>query len=183
MNEVTFTLKTPPDKTDHHRGPLSASIVIVEYGDYQCPFSAATVPVIDKLFRTYDDICLIFRHFPIISTHPNAGVASVAAEAADHQGKFGEMHLALFNHQDDLSTENIFTIAKGMGLNMRDFINDLENERLLQRVRKDINSGVLNGVNATPTIFVNGVRLEGMPSFEEFQEEIDQILRDNQPVI
>jgi protein-disulfide isomerase len=179
MNEATFTLKTPPGHADHHRGPLNASVIIVEYGDYQCPFCAATAPVLDKLFRRYDDLCLVFRHFPMISNHPNAGVAAVAAEAANRQGKFWEMHQALFENQQDLSTENIFVLAKNLGLDMRDFLNDLEDERLLERVRKDINSGVLNGVNATPTIFVNGIRFEGMPSLDELQNEVDQIISDN----
>jgi protein-disulfide isomerase len=179
MNEAAFTLKTPPGHADHRRGPLNASVIIVEYGDYQCPFCAATAPVLDKLFRRYDDLCLVFRHFPMISNHPNAGVAAVAAEAANRQGKFWEMHQALFENQQDLSTENIFVLAKNLGLDMRDFLNDLEDERLLERVRKDINSGVLNGVNATPTIFVNGIRFEGMPSLDELQNEVDQIISDN----
>jgi protein-disulfide isomerase len=154
--------------------------VIVEYADFQCPFSATTSPVLEKLFQTYDDICIFYRHFPMIETHPNAGVAAVASEAAGKQDHFWEMHDALFENQHDLSTENIFSIAKALKLNMRDFLNDLEDEDLLQKVRNDYNNGINDGVSATPTLFVNGIRFEGMPSFEELKEEIEQVLEDNQ---
>jgi len=180
MSEVTYTLKTPPLENDHHQGLLSASIVIVEYADFQCPLSAAVAPVLDKIFHRYDDVCIIFRHFPIITIHTNAGVAAVATEAANRQGKFWEMHHALFSKQQDLSTENIFAIAKSLGLNMREFLNDLENEKLLDHIRKDIKSGVNNGIIDIPTIFINGIRFEGSPTLDELSEEIDQILSDNQ---
>lgn len=179
MSEVSYTLKTLPTEYDNHRGPLSATIVIVEYADFQCPFSAATSPILDKVFQTYDDVCIVFRNFPVLKTHPNAGVAAVASEAAAKQKKFWEMHHALFENQRDLSTENIFTLAKNLDLDMRDFLNDLEDEHLMEKVRNDYNHGVNDGVSSTPTLFVNGVRFEGLPSFEELREEIDQVLRDN----
>ncbi len=175
MSEITLTLKNPPSKTDHHKGPLDASIIIVEYGDYQSPFCAATAPVLEKIFQSYIDVCLIYRHFPLTATHPNSGVAAMAAEAADRQGKFWEMHQALFDNQKDLSTENILAVAKQLGLDLRVFLNDLEDEDLLERVRRDFNNGINNGVTATPTIFVNGIRFEGLPSFEELREEINEI--------
>lgn len=175
MAAITLTLKTPPDKSDHHKGPLDAAIVIVEYADFQDPSSARLVPILDQIFQTYIDVCLIFRHYPLIATHPNAGVAAVAAEAADRQGKFWEMHHQLFAHQDDLQTENILNIARELGLDLRQFLNDLEDDRLFEKVRKDFTNGINNGVNSTPAIFVNGVRFEGLPSLEELQEEINQI--------
>jgi protein-disulfide isomerase len=175
MAESTLTLKSPPHKSDHHKGPLTASIVIVEYGDFQDPDCAKLTTVLDKIFKSYIDVCIIFRHFPLIATHPNAGVAAVAAEAAGKQGKFWEMHHALFAHQAELETENILNIAKELGLNLREFLNDLEDDRLLEKVRQDFTNGINNGVNATPVIFVNGVRFEGLPSFEELREEINQI--------
>lgn len=175
MAEVTLTLKNPPNKIDHHKGPLEASIVIVEYGDFQCPSCARLAPVLDKIFQSYIDVCLIFRHYPVISIHPNAGIAAVAAEAASRQNKFWEMHHALFANQDNLETENILNIARELGLNLRDFLNDLEDEKLLEKVRRDFTNGINNGVSTTPALFVNGVRFEGFPSFEELQEEINQI--------
>jgi protein-disulfide isomerase len=180
MSEVSYTLKTLPTEYDNHLGLLSATIVIVEYADFQCPVSAATSTVLDKIFQTYDDVCIVYRHFPVLATHPNSGVAAVASEAAAKQNKFWEMHHAMFENQHDLSTENIFTLAKDLDLDMRDFLNDLEDEQLLQKVRNDYNHGVNDGVSSTPTLFVNGIRFEGLPSFEELREEIDQMLQDNQ---
>jgi protein-disulfide isomerase len=175
MSEITLTLKNPPIKTDHHKGPLEASIIIVEYGDYECPRSAAMVPILDKIFKSYIDVCLIFRHLPLVSSHPHSAVAAVAAEAAAQQNKFWEMHQALFENQSDLSTENILSIARDLKLNMRKFVNDLENEKLLKKVRVDLNNGINNGIKVTPTIFVNGIRFEGIPSYEEIREEIKHI--------
>jgi protein-disulfide isomerase len=166
MNEVTYTLKTLPKKTDHHKGPLEASVIIVEYGDFQCPFCSATAKVLDKIFKSYIDVCVIFRHFPLLATHANAAMAAV-----------------VFDSQDDLSTENILTLAKALGLSMRTFLNDLEDEELLKRVRQDMDYGMNNGVFTTPTLFVNGVRFEGLPTFEGLGQEIDQILTDNQTFI
>ena len=183
MNEVTYTLKTLPKTTDHHKGPLEASLIIVEYGDFQCPFCSATAKVLDKIFLSYIDVCIIFRHFPLLATHANAAMAAVASEAAAKQGKFCEMHHALFDSQDDLSTETILTLARALGLNMRTFLNDLEDEDLLKRVRQDMDHGMNNGVFTTPTLFVNGLRFEGLPTFEGLGQEIDQILTDNQTFI
>jgi protein-disulfide isomerase len=174
MSEVTFTLKNPPDKNDHHRGSLDASVVIIEYGDYQCPFCAATAPVLHQIYESSDDVCIIFRHFPLVKSHPNAGIAAIAAEAAAKQKKIWEMHQALFNHQSDLSTENIFTIAQGLELDMREFLNDLEDEDILNKVRNDFDHALANGISETPTIFVNGVLFEGLPSLERLREEISQ---------
>jgi predicted DsbA family dithiol-disulfide isomerase len=93
------------------------------------------------------------------------------------------MHHALFDSQDDLSTETILTLARALGLNMRTFLNDLEDEDLLKRVRQDMDHGMNNGVFTTPTLFVNGIRFEGLPTFEGLGQEIDQILTDNQTFI
>ncbi len=183
MSEVMYTLKNSPVNTDHHLGELSASVVIVEYGDFQCPHCAAAAPHLKQILKTYQDVCLIFRHLPLIAHHPHAGVAAVAAEAAAVEGKFWQMHDALFEHQDDLSTENIFAVAKKIGLNLRRFLNDLENEKLLDRVRDDITNAVNNGIETTPTIFINGVLFEGEVTFEGISQEVDQILRDNQTTV
>ena len=180
MSESSYTLKNLPNEYDHHRGNLDASIVIVEYADFQCPFCAATSPVLDKLFQTYDDICIIYRHFPILANHSNAGVAAVAAEAAGLQNHFWEMHHALFKSQHDLSAEKIFSVARSLELNMRSFLNDIEDENLLQKVRNDYNLGLSDGVSATPALFVNGIRFEGMPTFDELKSEIEQVLVDDQ---
>lgn len=173
------TLKRLPQRTDHHLGKLSASIVIVEYADFECPDSAAAVAVVDELIKTNNDICIIFRHFPLTNHHANAGVAAMAAEAAGKQHKFWEMHNALFANQENLGSEGIFAIARELKLDLRKFTNDLEDEELLQHVENDFDSGVKSGTEGTPTFFVNGIKYEGEVSVEGLQAEIDEILEDD----
>lgn len=173
------TLKRLPEKIDHHLGSLSASIVIVEYADFECPYCAAAVEVVDELMKRNNDICIIFRHFPLTNHHANAGVAAMAAEAAGRQNKFWEMHHALFENQNNLGSESIFALARDLRLDLRKFTNDLENEELLKHVENDFDSGVKSGVNSTPTFFVNGIKYEGDNTVEGIQEEIDEILEDD----
>lgn len=173
------TLKRLPEKYDHHLGPLSASIVIVEYADFECPYCAQAVEVVNQIMKSNDNICIIYRHFPLTSHHRNAGLAAMAAEAAGKQNKFWEMHRALFDNQNDLGSEQIFGIARELGLDLRKFTNDLEDEHLLKHVQEDFESGIKSGVDGTPTFFVNGIKYEGDTTVEGLQEEIDGILEDD----
>jgi protein-disulfide isomerase len=173
------TLKRLPEKHDHHLGPLSASIVIVEYGDFECPYCAEAVAVVDKIMKSNNDICFIFRHFPLTSHHHNAGLAAMAAEAAGKQNKFWEMHRILFENQYDLGSEKIFGLARELGLDLRQFTNDLEEERLLKHVEEDFESAIKSGVDGTPTFFVNGIKYEGETTVDGLQAEIDEILEDD----
>lgn len=173
------TLKRLPEKHDHHLGPLSASIVIVEYADFECPYSAEAVTVVNQIMKSNDDICIIFRHFPLTSHHHNAGLAAMAAEAAGKQNKFWDMHHALFENQSELGSEMIFRLARELGLDLRKFTNDLEDDHLLKRVQEDFDSGIKSGVDETPTFFVNGIKYEGETSIEGLQAEIDEILEDD----
>lgn len=175
------TLKTPGNLEDHYLGSLNALVTMVEYGDFECPHCAAAEPILERLIRDFEEnICFIYRHFPLVSLHPNAGIAAVASEAAALQGKFWEMHHALFANQYDLSSENVLAIARDIGIDLRKFLNDWEEESLLDRVHRDIDSGNKNGINGTPTIFINGILFEGVPSYDELREEVELILRDDQ---
>lgn len=175
------TLKSTPLKTDHHKGSLSASLIIVEYGDYECPHCAEASIVIEQLLNFYPDTCYIFRHFPLSKIHQHARLAAVAAEAAAKQNKFWKMHQALFLHQDGLSSERIFTIAREAGLNMREFLNDLEDGDLLEKVNDHFSSGIQSSVESTPTLFINGIHFEGSISVIDLKAELDEILRYDQP--
>src|SRR5436190_17624406 len=96
-------LSEPVHELDHRRGPADAPITIVEYGDYECPDCFNAVPVIEDVRKTLGNrLRFIFRHFPQNSIHPHASAAAEAAEAAGDQGKFWEMHAALFKHQKEL---------------------------------------------------------------------------------
>lgn len=178
------TLKIPANVNDHHLGSLHAPVVMIEYGDFQCPHCAATYPVLDSLMQLYkSDLCLIYRHFPLSTIHPDAGIAAMASEAADQQGKFWKMHHLLFKNQFDLSAENIFELARSLDLDMRRFLNDLEREDLSDKIRIDFNSGLRSSVNGTPTLFINGIRFDGVPSEDILKDVINQVLYENRSVI
>lgn len=175
------TLKTPAMETDHHLGSLNAFVNIVEYGDYECPHCGAAAPLLERLLKEFgEEICFVFRHFPIMALHHNAGIAAVAAEAAGRQGKFWEFHHALFANQYDLSAENILTLARDVGLDLRTFTNDWEKDELLNRVHADIDSGNMNEISGTPAIFINGILFTGPLTYDDLREEVESILRDDQ---
>lgn len=162
---------------DHVLGQIGAAVQIIEYGDFQCPFCAAAAPILDSLFSNYrNEVCLAFRHFPLSTMHPDAPMAAVASEAAAEQGKFWEMHHALFANQDELSIENILGIAEELDLNMKKFTKDLDREDLAEKVQMDFSSGVRSGVNGTPSLFINGVRYDGVPSYEALAALVEDLL-------
>lgn len=164
------TLKNPVTENDHHIGDITAPICMLQYGDFQCPFTAATVEIIDSLLKEHpESFCFAFRHFPLISLHPEAGVAAIASEAAALQGKFWEMYHALFEHNDNLTSEAIFDTARNIGLNMKVFLDDLERDGLMKKVNEDMTIGKRNLVHSTPTFFINGVRYHDFPSHENLE--------------
>ena len=170
-------LKKSLSPEDHVLGQIGAPVEIIEYGDFQCPFCAAAAPMLDAIVSNYSNgVCLAFRHFPLSTIHPHATMAAVASEAAAEQGKFWEMHHALFSHQDDLSLENIFEIAQGLDLDMKKFLKDLDREDLAEKVQKDFSSGIRSGVNGTPSLFINGLRYDGVPSYEALLDLVESIL-------
>ncbi|WP_408095808.1 DsbA family protein [Peredibacter sp. HCB2-198] len=178
------TLKIPPNVHDHRIGSLHAPVILIEYGDFQCPHCQMTVPILDTLVKEYgQDLCFIYRHFPLSTIHSNAGVAAVASEAADAQGQFWQMHHLLFENQFDLSSENIFELARTLNLDMKLFLDDLEREDLSERVRVDFNSGVRSGVNGTPTLFLNNLRFDGAPTLEMLEDVINKLISDNRAAI
>jgi len=174
------TLKRPPELDDHHLGSFNASIMIVEYADFLCPFCAESSKVLVQILKKYKDVCLVYRHFPLTHTHPYAEVAAIASEASSKQGRFWDMHHALFKNQKDLSPETIFNIAREMRLDMRKFLNDLEDETLRKRVHQDFLSGTQNSIDSTPAVYMNGVIFEGDISVNGLSDEIDLILKEDQ---
>jgi protein-disulfide isomerase len=166
-------LTMPINGRDHIRGSLDAPLHLVEYGDYECPFCGMAHPVVQQVERMLSDqLCFAFRHFPIVSAHPHALRAAEAAEAAAAQGQFWAMHQRLFEHQDLLDDEMLVFHAEQIGLDRERFIEDLESQRFIPRVREDLSSGARSGVNGTPTFFVNGLRYEGVPEVHSLIEAL-----------
>jgi protein-disulfide isomerase len=154
---------TPPvTAKDHVAGPDDAPVTLVEYGDYECPYCGMAHPIVQRAQQQLgSDLRFVFRHFPLAEAHPHARLAAQAAEAAGAQGKFWEMHNALFEHQDALEGEDILSYAESIGLDTAKFARDLEAPTYVKKVRDDFRSGVRSGVNGTPTFFINGTRYDG----------------------
>lgn len=160
---MSDALLTPAvSERDHATGPEDAPVTLVEYGDYECPYCGMAYTVVKSAQRELgEQLRFVFRNFPLAEAHPHARLAAQAAEAAAAQGKFWEMHDALFQHQDALEAEDLAGYAKSLGLDMAQFARDLEDAKYTKRVRDDFRSGVRSGVNGTPTFFINGSRFEG----------------------
>jgi len=160
---MSDALLTPPvSERDHANGPEDAPVTLVEYGDYECPYCGMAYQVVKSAQRELGkQLRFVFRNFPLAEAHPHARLAAQAAEAAAAQGKFWEMHDALFEHQEALEAEDIIGHAKSLGLDMVKYARDLQDATYAKRVRDDFRSGVRSGVNGTPTFFINGSRYEG----------------------
>jgi protein-disulfide isomerase len=115
--------------------------------------------------RFGDLLQFAYRHFPLAQMHPHAELAAEAAEAAGAQGKFWDMHEALFTHQDALDGSHLIQYAVAIGLDTGAFRRDLETQAHARRVREDFRSGARLGVNGTPTFFINGLRYDGSRDF------------------
>ncbi len=142
-------------------GPQHAPITIVEFSDFQCPYCVASFPEIKAVLKAYPtQVRLIFKQFPL-EIHSQADLAAAAAVAAHKQGKFWEMHDAMFSHHDDLSRKAILALAKESGLNMERFETDIDSTEVRETVVRDVQDGNRAGVEGTPTLFVNGQRYNG----------------------
>ena len=147
---------------DWIRGNIDAPVTILEYGDFECPHCGAAYPVLKALVYDYPEgIRLVYRHFPITSAHPNAFTAAEAAEAAGSQGAFWEMHDLLFTHQQQLQYEYLLSYAQLLNLDVARFDREMRANIYAPEVRHDFRQGIEDGVNGTPTIFINRLRYDG----------------------
>jgi Na+/H+ antiporter NhaA len=152
-----------PDR-DHIRGNPDAPLTLVEYGDYECPFCSRATGGIDEVRAHFgDELRYVWRHLPLERVHPRAFDAARAAEAAGLQGKYFEMGMQLFEHQDDLEWSDIYRYAVGIGLDIEKFDHDVrvDPSKVLHRVQDDAQDAELMDLNSTPTFFVNGIRHKG----------------------
>ena len=155
-------LVVPVGERDHIDGSFDAPVILVEYGDFECPHCGRAYPIVKAVQRALgNDLAFVYRHFPLAEAHPHARLAAEAAEAAGAQGKFWAMHDMLFEHQDALEPEDLVAYADALDLERARFARDLEDGVYTRRVRDDFRSGVRSGVNGTPTFFINGVRYDG----------------------
>lgn len=147
---------------DHIRGPRTAPVTLVEYGDYECPFCGQAYYVVKEIERRAGNLIrFVFRNFPLTTVHPHAERAAEAAEAAGAQGRFWEMHDCLYENQQAIEDEDLLRYAALVGLDIPRFVRDMREGRYLNRIREDFLSGARSGVNGTPTFFINGLRHDG----------------------
>jgi protein-disulfide isomerase len=149
----------PLDETiDHVRGS-AAGRLILEYGDYECPYSRRAFREIQRVERRPgDQVRFAFRHFPLTEIHPHALAAAAAAEAAGLQYRFWDMHELLFRRQSALADEDLRRYAGDLELDVARFDRDRTGPGVLRRVARDVESGRASGeVDATPTLFIDGV--------------------------
>lgn len=151
-------LAVPVSERDHSQGLATAAVTLVQYGDYECPYTRRSTTVVRALQQQCgDQLRFVFRNFPLTEIHPHALSAALAAEAAAIQGKFWQMHDSIFHHQHTLEDADLARLAEAVGLEMQQYVRDLTEPRSLARIEGDMESGVRSGVQGTPTFFINGV--------------------------
>ncbi|WP_307861566.1 Na+/H+ antiporter NhaA [Nocardioides xinjiangensis] len=157
---TTLSQPVDPDR-DHVLGPADAELTLVEYLDYECPFCARVSGVGAELRAHFGDrLRYVTRHLPL-PVHPHAELAALAAEAAARQDRFWEMHAVLFAHQDELELEDLVGYAAEVGLDVEQFMRDLDDDAVVRHVEHDVASAEASGVRGTPTFFVGETRHVG----------------------
>jgi protein-disulfide isomerase len=167
-------LRPPVNAADHVDGNLRAPITLVEYGDYECPFCGAAYYSVKALQQQLGmRMRFVFRNFPLVSRHPHALLAAEAAEAAAAQDRFWPMHDLLFENQQALAWPDLLDYAGRLELDVDLFSRDVRTHRFVERVRADLRSGGLTGINGTPTFCVNDVRHDGNWDFQSLTRAIE----------
>jgi protein-disulfide isomerase len=146
----------PPGPDDHVRGV--GDLVVIEYGDYECPYCAKADLLLADL-----PVRRVFRHFPVVSKHPRAQVLACASEAVALQGRFWEMHDSLFADQGRLDPPHLWQRCRDLGIDLDAFEADRRSDAVAARVKRDFRSGIRAGVTTTPTLWVEGQAHPGVP--------------------
>jgi protein-disulfide isomerase len=173
--EKVYTL---PIGDSPFRGPADAQVTLMEFADFQCPFCARNLPLVQQVLDAYPkNVKFVYKEFPLTSIHQNAMNASKAAIAAKRQGKYWEMHDALFENYQNLAEDNLKKIAGEVGLNVEQWEKDYKSPEVEKDVQDDMRLAAQSDVRGTPTMFVNGKRV-GNRSFEGIKGMIDEALKE-----
>lgn len=175
---------TSAQPSNHTLGSGKSGVVLLEYGDYQCPACGQYHPIVKQVVEKYkDEITFQFRNFPLVQIHPNAFAASRAAEAAALQNKFWEMHDLLYENQQAWSTASnpnpVFeTYAQKLNLDVGKFKTDMASSQVSDVINADIAQAQKIGANSTPTFVLNGKKLDQNPrSLDEFNKLIEDAIK------
>lgn len=176
----------PPERppvqipTEGHpsRGPQDAPVTIVEFSDYECPYCARVYPSMKQIEENYKGkVRRVFRQFPLTSIHPRAQKAAEASLCALDQGKFWEMHEALFAQPSKLEIADLYNKASLLGLNAHEFRKCVDSGSEMMRIKSDIDEGTKVGVTGTPAIFINGRYAGGARPYEGLAKMVDEELQ------
>jgi protein-disulfide isomerase len=171
------------------RGSATAKVAVVEYSDFQCPycgkFARETFATIEERYITTGKIRYVFRNFPLDEAHPKAFKAAEAAECANQQGKFWEMHARLFDNQQALEPADLLAHGKAVALDEAAFQKCLSGTAR-GKIKRDFNAGLKAGVDGTPTFLIGTIekdgkvrvvkKLSGTQTTESFTSALDEVL-------
>lgn len=177
-------LSVPVSESDWFKGGKEAKVVLVEYGDFQCPACASYYPLVKQLSGEFgDSLKVVYRHFPLSRIHQHADSTARASEAAGRQGKFWEMHDLIFggqttwsNYTNAKARDTFISYAQSLGLNIDQFKNDMDLDEVKDSIKADFDGGSNSGVNSTPSFFLNGQKIKNPQSYEEFKTVIQDAL-------
>ena len=170
-------LNTPLNKEDQMQGNLSAPLILVEYGDYECSYCGMAYPIIRELQGHFGrNLLFVFRNFPLTEIHAHALNAARIAEASAKQEKFWAVHDLIFENQDALLPKQLLSYVKLAGADIHKVLKDKDAAFVTNKIERDIESGARSGVNGTPTFFINGTRYDGELSFQALRDELEQLL-------
>ncbi|WP_379966505.1 DsbA family protein [Epilithonimonas sp. UC225_85] len=155
-------LRIPVSETDHITGNINtAKIVLVEYGDYECPHCGRAFPLVKKFAEENpEDVAFVFRNFPLSDSHEHALPAAMFAEAAGKQGKFWQMHDLIYTNQNILDENSLKQAVTDLQLDKTKFKEDFSSHEIKNKIEEDFEGGVRSGVNGTPSFFVNNEKWE-----------------------
>ena len=173
-NAEIVRLKNSVTVRDHSAGPAEAPVTLVEYGNFECIDCGRAYPVIKEVQKLLgDNLRFVFRHFPMVQTHPHSLRAAEAAEAAGAQQKFWQMHDELFTHQTALEDRDLSRYARHIGVDRERFARDMTENTFLSQIEADYQLSLFDEhVTGTPTIYINEIRYTGAPDREGLLGEI-----------
>lgn len=162
----------PVQPDDHQRGDADASVTLIEYGDYDCPYTRAAQAAVDQLMAG-GDLRVVYRHFPLRHLHANAEMLARIAEAAHRQDLFWPMHDRLMNHRPPIRRDDILADAGEIGLDL-DAVQGLldDDPALAARIERDVEHGRAAGVHSTPSFFFNGVLHDGHSDLDTLTKQL-----------
>lgn len=166
-------LSVPVGANDHVQGRRNAPVVLVEYGDYQCPYCGEAFSLVKRLQQRFgDSLGFVFRNFPLMQAHPQALAAAITAEYAANHGKFWQAHDALYRNQQQLGEALYRELMRELELPEEGLVEALDDPAYRQRIQADIESARRSGVDGTPSFFINGHAFQPKQDFEELYAAI-----------